>query len=80
MAADYETVAATFKASDPVVIAEVNADNHKDLASRFGVRGFVGRSIAHLSVLHALEAFCAVMYAVQYKRYPCCARCTPSAR
>lgn len=39
MAADYETVASLYK-SDPVVVGEVNADDHKDLASRFGVRGY----------------------------------------
>lgn len=48
MAADYETVAATFKSSDPVVVAEVNADNHKDLASRFGVRSNTTTAICSL--------------------------------
>jgi len=40
MAPAYEEVSGIFKASDPVVVAEVNCDEHKDLCSRFGVRGY----------------------------------------
>ncbi|CEG45578.1 protein disulfide-isomerase domain [Plasmopara halstedii] len=40
MAPAYETVATAFKKVDNVVVAEVDADNHKDLASRFDVKGF----------------------------------------
>lgn len=40
MAADYELLAETFKPFDKVAIAEVNADEHRDLGSKFGVRGF----------------------------------------
>jgi hypothetical protein len=40
MAPAYEEVSGIFKPSDPVVVAEVNCDEHKDLCSRFGVRGY----------------------------------------
>jgi len=40
MAADYETVADMFSKESNVVIAEVDADAHKELGSRFGVTGF----------------------------------------
>lgn len=40
MAADWETLAETFRPFDKVAIAEVNADEYRDLGSRFGVRGF----------------------------------------
>ena len=40
MAPDYEIVASTFKPTDPIIVAEVNADEHKDLGARFGVKGF----------------------------------------
>jgi protein disulfide-isomerase A6 len=36
----YETVGATFEAEAGVVVAKVDADKHKDLAGRFGVKGF----------------------------------------
>ncbi|KAF1792039.1 Thioredoxin, conserved site [Phytophthora cactorum] len=42
MAPTYETVATAFKKADNVVVAEVDADNHKELGSKFGVTG--GRS------------------------------------
>lgn len=40
MAPDYEIVASTFPASDPVIVAEVNADDEKELGARFGIKGF----------------------------------------
>ncbi|KAG3120012.1 putative protein disulfide-isomerase [Phytophthora idaei] len=40
MAPTYETVATAFKKADNVVVAEVDADNHKELGSKFGVTGF----------------------------------------
>jgi protein disulfide-isomerase A6 len=39
MAPEYETFFNTFQGAN-VVVAKVNADDHKELASRFGVRGF----------------------------------------
>ena len=59
MAADYDTFGDVFKSAD-VVIAKVNADEHKELASRFGVKGFptlkwfpAGKiSIQHELLLH----------------------------
>eukprot|EP00644_Phytophthora_capsici_P001215 jgi/Phyca11/511936/fgenesh2_kg.PHYCAscaffold_105_\ len=40
MAPTYETVATAFKKTSNVVVAEVDADNYKDLGSKFGVTGF----------------------------------------
>uniref|UniRef100_H3G8J0 protein disulfide-isomerase n=2 Tax=Phytophthora ramorum TaxID=164328 RepID=H3G8J0_PHYRM len=40
MAPTYETVATAFKKTSNVVVAEVDADQHKDLGSKFGVTGF----------------------------------------
>ncbi|KAJ2896952.1 hypothetical protein GGI21_004995 [Coemansia aciculifera] len=40
MAADYVTLANSYSHSDSVVIAEVNADDHRDLGTKFGVEGF----------------------------------------
>jgi len=40
MAADYENVADMFAKEGDVVIAEVDADAHKELGGRFGVTGF----------------------------------------
>lgn len=40
MAPTYETVATAFKKADNVVVAEVDADNYKDLGTKFGVTGF----------------------------------------
>ncbi|ETP47794.1 protein disulfide-isomerase domain [Phytophthora nicotianae P10297] len=40
MAPTYETVATAFKKADNVVVAEVDADNYKDLGSKYGVTGF----------------------------------------
>lgn len=36
----YEKVGASFEAEPSVVVANVDADKHKDLATRFGVKGF----------------------------------------
>ncbi|KAE8899832.1 putative protein disulfide-isomerase [Phytophthora fragariae] len=36
----YETVATAFKKADNVVVADVDADNYKELGSKFGVTGF----------------------------------------
>jgi len=40
LAPDYEIVADTFANSKEVLIAKVDADQHKSLGSRFGVQGF----------------------------------------
>ncbi|EEY57155.1 thioredoxin-like protein [Phytophthora infestans T30-4] len=40
MAPTYETVATAFKKADNVVVAEVDADSHKELGSKYGVTGF----------------------------------------
>lgn len=40
MAPDWDTLGETFKPSDGVVIAKVNADEERDLGSKFGVKGF----------------------------------------
>ncbi|KAJ2787192.1 hypothetical protein GGI15_000912 [Coemansia interrupta] len=40
MAEDYEKLAEGYKHTDDVVIAEVNADDHRDLGTKFGVQGF----------------------------------------
>ncbi|KAJ2456591.1 hypothetical protein GGF42_003179 [Coemansia sp. RSA 2424] len=40
MAADYVTLANGYSHADGVVIAEVNADDHRDLGTKFGVEGF----------------------------------------
>jgi len=40
LAPKYEKVAETFKRQKDVVIAKVDADQHKELSSRFGVSGF----------------------------------------
>jgi len=40
LAPDYEKVATAFKNEHHVVVANVDADKHKDLGSRFGVSGF----------------------------------------
>ncbi|KAJ2868107.1 hypothetical protein GGH94_000375 [Coemansia aciculifera] len=40
MAADYVTLANGYAHTDNVVIAEVNADDHRDLGTKFGVEGF----------------------------------------
>ncbi|BFZ59479.1 hypothetical protein YB2330_000489 [Saitoella coloradoensis] len=36
----YEELADSFKAQDKVIIAKVNADDHRSLGSRYGVKGF----------------------------------------
>lgn len=40
LAPEYEKVGASYSKADGVIVAKVDADAHKDLASRFGVRGF----------------------------------------
>ncbi|KAJ2782367.1 hypothetical protein H4R18_002300 [Coemansia javaensis] len=40
MAADYESLAAGYAHDDSVVIAEVNADDHRALGDKYGVEGF----------------------------------------
>ncbi|KAJ1860938.1 hypothetical protein LPJ73_001178 [Coemansia sp. RSA 2703] len=40
MAEDYEKLAEGYKHTEDVVIAEVNADDHRDLGTKFGVQGF----------------------------------------
>jgi protein disulfide-isomerase A6 len=40
LAPTWEVLATSFKKEDKVVIAKVNADDHKDLGSKFGVSGF----------------------------------------
>jgi protein disulfide-isomerase A6 len=40
LAPEYEVVGSTFQDSDPVVVAKVDADAHRDLAGRFGVKGY----------------------------------------
>ncbi|RLN98790.1 hypothetical protein BBJ28_00023433, partial [Nothophytophthora sp. Chile5] len=40
LAPTYEAVATSFKKASNVVVAEVDADNYKDLGSKFGVTGF----------------------------------------
>ncbi|KAJ2845975.1 hypothetical protein IWW36_004563, partial [Coemansia brasiliensis] len=40
MAEDYEKLAAGYAHTDDVVIAEVNADEHRDLGNKFSVQGF----------------------------------------
>lgn len=40
MAADYETVSEIFKSGDGVVVAEYDADAHREFANKFGIRGF----------------------------------------
>ncbi|GMF55825.1 unnamed protein product [Phytophthora fragariaefolia] len=40
LAPAYETVATAFKKTDSVVVAEVDADQYKELGSKFGVTGF----------------------------------------
>ncbi|KAJ1853546.1 hypothetical protein LPJ57_007518, partial [Coemansia sp. RSA 486] len=40
MAEDYEKLAEGYKHSEDIVIAEVNADDHRDLGTKFGVQGF----------------------------------------
>jgi len=40
LAPDYEIVATAFAKTDSVVVASVDADAHKDLASKFGVTGY----------------------------------------
>ncbi|KAJ9538269.1 hypothetical protein OSB04_031002 [Centaurea solstitialis] len=40
LAPTYETVAAAFKNEEDVVIANLDADNHKDLAEKYGVSGY----------------------------------------
>lgn len=40
LAPEYEKVGATYKRSDGVLVAKVDADAEKDLASRFAIRGF----------------------------------------
>ena len=37
---DYIEVSKIFKPTDPVVIAEANCDEHKDLCSKYGVSGY----------------------------------------
>ncbi len=39
MAADYDTVHASF-AGSPIVVAQVDADAHRELGTKFGVSGF----------------------------------------
>jgi len=40
LAPDYEKVAAAFVGEDDVVVAKIDADAHRDLASKYGVSGF----------------------------------------
>ncbi|KAJ2843021.1 hypothetical protein GGI22_007356, partial [Coemansia erecta] len=40
MAADYEQLAQGYEHADNIVIAEVDADKHRDLGTKFGVQGF----------------------------------------
>ncbi|KAJ1769345.1 hypothetical protein IW140_004582 [Coemansia sp. RSA 1813] len=40
MAADYELLAQGYEHADDIVIAEVDADKHRDLGTKFGVQGF----------------------------------------
>ncbi|KAJ1888676.1 hypothetical protein LPJ66_008446, partial [Kickxella alabastrina] len=40
MAEDYEKLAAGFGHAKDIVIAEVNADDHRDLGTKFGIQGF----------------------------------------
>ncbi|KAF8006653.1 hypothetical protein BT93_K0838 [Corymbia citriodora subsp. variegata] len=40
LAPTYEKVAAAFKSEEDVVIANLDADNHKDLAEKYGVSGY----------------------------------------
>ncbi|KAJ2321003.1 hypothetical protein H4S02_007834 [Coemansia sp. RSA 2611] len=40
MAEDYQKLAAGYAHADDVVIAEVNADDHRDLGNKFNVQGF----------------------------------------
>jgi len=40
MVGAYEEVAEAFSKESDVVIADLDADAHKDLASRYGVQGF----------------------------------------
>ena len=40
MRADYEKVAQSFEGEDSVVIANVDADSHKELGSKYGVTGY----------------------------------------
>lgn len=40
LAPTYETVATAFKKTDDVVVADLDADNYKELGSKFGVTGF----------------------------------------
>ncbi|CAH0486649.1 unnamed protein product [Peronospora farinosa] len=40
LAPTYETVATAFQKADDVVVAEVDADNYKDLGSKFEITGF----------------------------------------
>ncbi|XP_024963293.1 protein disulfide-isomerase like 2-1-like [Cynara cardunculus var. scolymus] len=40
LAPTYESVAAAFKNEEDVVIANLDADNHKDLAEKYGVSGY----------------------------------------
>ncbi|KAI9922504.1 hypothetical protein PsorP6_002470 [Peronosclerospora sorghi] len=40
LAPTYETVALAFKKEDDVVVAKLDADNYKDLGSKYGVSGF----------------------------------------
>lgn len=40
MKEDYIEVSKIFKPTDPVVIAEANCDEHKDLCSKYGVSGY----------------------------------------
>ncbi|KAJ2859835.1 hypothetical protein FB639_005718, partial [Coemansia asiatica] len=40
MAEDYEKLAEGYKHAQDIVIAEVNADDHRDLGTKFGVQGF----------------------------------------
>ncbi|RYE82620.1 MAG: hypothetical protein EOO65_05220, partial [Methanosarcinales archaeon] len=40
MAADYESVSEIFKPGDGVVVAEYDADAHREFATKFGIKGF----------------------------------------
>ncbi|CAH0517144.1 unnamed protein product [Peronospora belbahrii] len=40
LAPTYETVATSFKKTDSIVVAEVDADNYKELGSRFDITGY----------------------------------------